>query len=154
MGPLFSADARLLLAQIMHLMECLPSSSDAHVEARRFNRLHRRSVQRLYEMCAAPIDLGRKDWPSEDMPEGLALRIEQFRSRGRMPELEGEIADRQFWIDLMIAFGVVPTRHDRRADAFNARQLDRALGTIRGQLEQSLAATQTMQQFMQRFGDS
>lgn len=154
MGPMFSADARLLLLQVMHLVECLPSSHDAHVEARRFNRLHRRSVQRLYEMCAAPIALGRKDCPGDDMLEGLALRIDQFRSRGHLPELEGEIADRQFWIDLMISFGVAPTRNDRRADALDARQLDRALGTIRGQLEQSLAAMPTMQQFMQRFGDS
>ena len=154
MGPMFSADARLLLLQVMHLMECLPSSSAAHVEARRFNGLHERSVQRLYEMCAAPIVLGRKDCPSEDMPEGLALRMEQFSSRGRLPELDGEIADRQFWIDLMICFGVVPTRHDRRADALDARQLDRALGTIRGQLEQSLAAMPTMERFLQRFGDS
>ena len=154
MGPMFSADARLLLLQVMHLVECLPSSHDAHVEARRFNRLHRRSVQRLYEMCAAPIALGRKDCPGDDMLEGLALRIDQFRSRGHLPELEGEIADRQFWIDLMICFGVVPTRHDRRADALDARQLDRALGTIRGQLEQSLAAMPTMERFLQRFGDS
>lgn len=154
LGPLFSADIRLLLLQIMHLSECLPTGADALVGARRFNRLHQRSVERLYEMCAAPIILARKDCPSADMPEGLALRIEQFRSRGRMPELEGEIADRQFWIDLMVSFGIMPERHDRRADAFDARQLDRALGTIRGQLEQSLAAMHTMQQFMQRFGDS
>lgn len=160
LGPLFSVDPRLLLTQAVQLAECLPATEDTTVEARRFNRLHARAVQRLYELVGAPLHLNRRGeeaWQalrSIAPPEGLALRIQQFRSRGRMPEFDGEVVDRQLWIDMFIAFGVLPSRHDRRADAFDARQLDAALGTIRGQIEQALAAVLTQGQFMQRFGNA
>ncbi|WP_370034061.1 tryptophan 7-halogenase [Qipengyuania mesophila] len=160
LGPLFSADARLLFLQAAHLAECLPVTAEMTVEARRFNRLHARSVERLYELVGAPLHLNRRDEEAwQDLraiapPEGLALRIEQFRGRGRMTEFDGEVADRQFWIDLLIGFGVLPGRHDRRAEAFDPRQLDAALGAVRGQIEQALAAMPTQAQFMQRFGNA
>ena len=159
LGPLFSADARLLLAQIRELTACLPARTDALAEARRFNRLHARAIDRLYELVATPLHLNRRAEPAWKglreiaPPTGLALRIEQFRSRGHLPECDGELVDRQFWIDLLMAFGVVPQRHVRRAEAFAPRQLDSALGTIRGQLDAALAAMPTRDRFLLRFGD-
>ncbi len=150
-GPLFCADTRLFLRQVAHLMECLPAGKEAPAEARRFNRLHSQAVQRLYEFCAAPIVLGRAEGGEGDIPEGLTLRIQQFRSRGGMPELEADLVDRQTWIDLLVSFGIVPQRHDRRADSFDPRQLDRALGAIRGDLEKALANMPSQNVFMQRF---
>ena len=158
LGSLFSADGRLLLTQAVHLAQCLPASADMSVEARRFNQLHSRSVSRFDELVAAPLFLNRRTerhWRNlrkAAPPEGLALRIDQFRSRGRLPELDGEVVDRQFWIDLLMAFGVIPERHDRRAEAFDPRQLDRALGTIRAQLDQTLAAMPPHADFGRRFG--
>lgn len=160
LGPLFSADARMLLLQVEALVQCLPATSEMRVESRRFNRLHARTVEHLYELIAAPLHLNRRveePWRAlraVEPPEGLALRIEQFRSRGRLPEFDGEVVDRQFWIDLLIGFGVLPARHDRRAGAFDPRQLDAALGTVRGQIDQALAAMPTQAQFMQRFGNA
>lgn len=61
LGPLFSADARLLFLQATHLAECLPATAEMTVEARRFNRLHARSVERLYELVGAPLHLNRRD---------------------------------------------------------------------------------------------
>ena len=68
-----------------------------------------------------------------------------------MPELDAEVVDRQFWIDLLIGFGVVPRRHDRRADGYDPRQLDAALGTVRKQIDEALAAMPTQPEFLQRF---
>ena len=69
-----------------------------------------------------------------------------------MPELEADLVDRQTWIDLLVSFGIVPQRHDRRADSFDPRQLDRALGAIRGDLEKALANMPSHNVFVQRFG--
>ncbi|QYJ05900.1 tryptophan 7-halogenase [Qipengyuania flava] len=152
LGPLFAADARLLLLQAQHLLETLPATPDFAAEARRFNQLHWRSVERLSEWVAVPTSLGAE--AQQPVPEGLALRVEQFRSRGRMPSLDGDVLDRQTWIDLLLAFGVIPQRHDRRADAFDPRQLDHALGTVRGQLEQALKAMPDSARFRHRFASS
>lgn len=152
LGPLFAADPRLLLLQAQHLLETLPATQDFVAEARRFNQLHCRSVERLSEWVAVPTGLGSD--AQAPMPEGLALRVEQFRSRGRMPSFDGDILDPQTWIDLLLTFGVIPQRHDRRADAFDPRQLDRALGTVRGQLEQALKAMPASARFRQRFASS
>lgn len=157
LGSLFSADGRLLLAQAMHVAQCLPASADMAVEARRFNQLHSCSVSRFDELVAAPLFLNRRTEPHwRDLrkaapPAGLALRIEQFRSRGGLPEFDGEVVDRQYWIDLLMGFGVVPERHDRRADGFDPRQLDRALGMIRAQLDQALGGMPTRAAFGHRF---
>ena len=159
LGPLFSADGRLLLSQCRQFAECLPARTGMAVEARRFNRLHARTIERLYELVALPLHLNRREEPAWKAlreiapPGGLALRIEQFRSRGHLPECDGELVDRQFWIDLLMVFGVVPQRHDRRAEAFAPRQLDSALGTIRRELDTALAAMPTRARFMERFGD-
>ena len=143
-GGLFSADSRLLLAHALDLVQCLPATRDMTVEARRFNALHARTIERLAELVAAPLALNTR---SEQEWQALRLRIDQFGSRGRMPEFDGEIVDRQFWIDLLMASGVVPRSHDRRADAFDPRQLDRALGTVRAQLDQTLREMSSQAEF-------
>ena len=123
------------------------------VEARRFNALHARTIERLAELVAAPLALNTRseqEWQAvraSPVPEALRLRIDQFGSRGRLPEFDGEIVDRQFWIDLLMASGVVPRSHDRRADAFDPRQLDRALGTVRAQLDQTLREMSSQAEF-------
>ena len=153
---LFSADSRLLLAHALHLVQCLPATRDMTVEARRFNALHARTIERLGELVAAPLALNTRseqEWQAvraSPVPKALRLRIDQFRNRGRLPEYDGEIVDRQFWIDLLMAFGVVPRSHDRRADAFDPRQLDRALGTVRAQLDQALRAMPSQEEFAAR----
>jgi len=153
---LFSADSRLLLAHALHLVQCLPATRDMIVEARRFNALHARTIKRLAELVAAPLALNTRseqEWQAvraSPVPEALRLRIDQFRNRGRLPEFDGEIVDRQFWIDLLMASGVVPRSHDRRADAFDPRQLDHALGTVRAQLDQALRAMPSQEEFAAR----
>ena len=155
-SELFSADSRLLLAHALHLVQCLPATRDMTVEARRFNALHARTIERLGELVAAPLALNTRseqEWQAvraSPVPEALRLRIDQFRNRGRLPEFDGEIVDRQFWIDLLMASGVVPGSHDRRADAFDPRQLDRALGTVRAQLDQALRAMPSQEEFAAR----
>jgi hypothetical protein len=152
-GGLFSADSRLLLAHALDLVQCLPATRDMTVEARRFNALHARTIERLAELVAAPLALNTRseqEWQAvraSPVPEALRLRIDQFRNRGRLPEFDGEIVDRQFWIDLLMASGVVPRSHDRRADAFDPRQLDRALGTVRAQLDQTLREMSSQAEF-------
>ena len=153
---LFSADSRLLLGHALDLAQCLPATRDMTVEARRFNALHARTIERLAELVAAPLALNTRteqEWQAvraSPVPEALRLRIDQFSNRGRMPEFDGEIVDRQFWIDLLMASGVVPRSHDRRANAFDPRQLDRALGTVRAQLDLALRAMPSQEKFAAR----
>lgn len=159
-GVLFGLAAPYLFAQIRTLAECFPASGDMQTEARRFNQTQARMAERFHEIAAAPIHLNRQKDPAWRAlraiaaPDGLSLRIERFASRGDMPGLEGEVVDRQFWIDLLLDLGVVPARHDRRAEGFEPRQLDAALGTIRGQIDAALRAMPSRSAFMARYRDS
>jgi len=76
----------------------------------------------------------------QPLPESLAIRLDQFRSRGRLVTFEGEIWDEQSWIDLLIGFGVVPERHDPMARSLDMAIMARRLKKLTGAFDQALAS--------------
>ena len=74
------------------------------------------------------------------MPDSLRIRMEQFRSRGRLVTFEGEIFDEQSWIDLMIGFGVIPDRIDPMARSLDMAAMSRRLKNLTGAFDQALAS--------------
>lgn len=133
LGPYQSADMRLLHEQALHLVHCLPATRRMDVEATEFNRKQARSAEQVRDFVLLPPVLnGRDDAPWADMrkaalPETLALRLDQFRSRGRFITFDNELFDRQTWIDMMIGFGVVPERFDPLARSIDMRQVQPVL---------------------------
>ena len=146
LGPYLSADMRLLHEQALHLVRYIPARREMTVEATAFNHAQRSAVQQLRDFIAVPFLLNdRQDAPWSDMravepPESLAIRLEQFRSRGRIVTFDGELFDRQSWIDMMIAFGILPQRYDPRVDAMDMRRIAPVLKQMTDTFTREIAA--------------
>ena len=145
-GPFLSADITLLHRQAVLLEELLPTRSDMRIEAGEFNRRHLMAAEHIRDYMLLPFALnGRDDAPwsgirNGDLPDSLAIRLEQFRSRGRFVAFESEIFDEQSWIDLMIGFGVVPERYDPMARSLDMATTARRLRNLASAFDQALAS--------------
>lgn len=145
-GPYLSADMRLLHEQALQLVRYIPARREMTVEATAFNHAQRDVAHQLRDFLAVPALLNeRNNAPWSDIgtlepPESLAIRLEQFRSRGRFVTFDGELFDRQSWIDMMIAFGIVPQRYDPRVDAMDMRRIAPVLKQMTDTFTREIAA--------------
>lgn len=145
-GPWLCGDTTLLNRQACLLDELIPVGLDMTVEAREFNRRHLLAAGQVGDFIQLPFVLnGRSDAPwcgmaNSHLSENLAIRLEQFRSRGRFVAFEGEIYDEQSWIDLMIGFGVVPERYDPMAEALDMGVMARRLKNLASAFDGALTA--------------
>lgn len=157
-GPYLSADMTILLRQIMVLADHMPTRLDMTVEAREYNRRHLIAVEQVRDFILLPFALNRRDdaiWSEmrdSKLPESLAIKIEQFRSRGRLASFEGEIFDEESWIDLMIGFGVVPDRYDPMAASLEMANMARRLKNLSAAFDQALASMQPYEDGIRDFG--
>ncbi|WP_299326521.1 tryptophan 7-halogenase [Parasphingopyxis sp.] len=145
-GPYLSPDMRLLHEQALLLVRHLPAVGRMTVEAAEFNAKQLNVARQLRDFLAIPFLLNARDempWASvrgASLPQSLAIRLEQFRSRGRFVTFDSEQFDRQTWIDLMIGFGVVPCRYDSQVDAMDMRRIAPALKQMTDRFTQTIAA--------------
>ena len=145
-GPFLSADMTILQHQAVLLSRHLPVHLDMTVEAREFNRRHLIVAEQIRDFVQLPFALNRRDdapWASareSNLPDSLAIRLQQFRSRGRFVAFEGEIFDAQSWIDLMIGFGLVPERYDPMAQSLDMTNMARRLKKLTMAFDHALAA--------------
>ncbi|MEP6174737.1 MAG: tryptophan 7-halogenase, partial [Parasphingorhabdus sp.] len=88
------------------------------------------------------------------LSENLAIKIEQFRSRGRLASFEGEIFDEQSWIDLMIGCGIVPGRYDPMAASLDMTHMARRLKNLSVAFDQALVRTPEYEDGVRDFGSN
>ena len=142
-GPFLCADTTMLHRQAVILEALVPTGLDMTVEAREFNRRHLIVAEQVRDFILLPLVLnGRTDAPWRgigNLPESLAIRLEQFRSRGRLVTFESELFDEQSWIDLMIGFGIVPDRCDPMARSLDMGLLARRLKKLTQAFDRALA---------------
>ena len=145
-GPFLSADMTMLNRQAALLAELMPTRLDMAVEAGEFNRRHLILAEHIRDFVQLPLLLnGREDAPwsdlrDSDLPDSLAIRLQQFRSRGRLVAFDGELIDEQSWIDLMIGFGIVPERFDPMARALDMAAMARRLKNLTNAFDLALAS--------------
>ena len=145
-GPFLSADTMMLHRQAALFTDHLPARLEMTVEAREFNRRHLLVAQQVRDFVQLPLALNRREdapWAGlrgRTLAESLAIRIDQFRSRGRFVAFESEICDEQSWIDMMIGFGVVPGRVDPMAQSLDMTTMSRRLKNLTTAFDQALAA--------------
>lgn len=121
--PLTPAPMLLLQRDIERLASLIPFSREMSVERREYNRqcdedyTHAEIFNRaLFE--TTPVADGEY-WRAareEPVPDKLAIKIAQFRSRGLVVSFDLEPFNPEDWIILHHGMGRSPTRHDRVAD--------------------------------------
>ena len=144
-GPFLSADTMMLHHQAALFTDHLPARLEMTVEAREFNRRHLLVAQQVRDFVQLPLALNRREdapWAGlrgRTLADSLAIRIDQFRSRGRFVAFESEIYDEQSWIDMMIGFGIVPERYDPMAQSLDMAMMARRLKKLSSAFDRALA---------------
>lgn len=155
-GPCFSADMRFTHEQALQLARLIPAKLSMQAEAERFNSEHHLVAAQIRDFLTLPLALNsRSDAPWRDfrdllLPESLAIRLGQFRSRGRFVAFDHELFDRQSWIELMIGMGVVPDRCDARVGAIDMQQLRRVLKAMAQGFTDTIAAMADRDDYLQQ----
>ena len=152
-GPVFSADLRLLTQQLMRLVSLLPSGRSMQSEATAFNGIHRDLVAEISDYVSLLFVLNGREEPvweaikSAPVSAGLRRRIEQFLSRGRFMPYEYEVFDRQNWVDCLIGYGLVPQRVTTQMRTVDPRLMAPVLHDILGQFDRAIRNMPTQERF-------
>lgn len=145
--PLTHAPMLLLQRDIERLASLIPFSADMSMERREYNRQcdddysHAALFNRAFFETPAPPD--SEYWRAardEPVPEKLAVKIAQFRSRGLLVAYDLEPFNPEDWTILHHGQGRLPARHDRVADRASDTDVTRLLENRRRDIEKLVRA--------------
>ncbi len=116
--PLLPVHLSLAHNAIERALMLLPGRDFHSVETDEYNRLTMQESDRVRDFAALfYLRSGRSDgvWAdlaALDPPPSLALTLDQFETRGRLPFFEQDIFDRDHWLAALIGLGIMPARID------------------------------------------
>jgi tryptophan halogenase len=156
MEPLESTSIHLVQSAISRLLDLLPAGRIAEAEIAEFNRkcdfewerirdfiiLHYRGTEREEPLWRECRDMA--------LPEGLAHRIELFRSAGRVGRDHDELFAEVAWLQVMIGQGMMPEAWHPLADGFSAEDLAGFLADMRRLVDHEAARMPAHGDFIER----
>ena len=141
--PLEGANLHVAQSAILRAVELLPGRDCHPLELAEYNRRTEWETLRARDFMALHyLRAGRGSGPfwkalqGREPPETLALTLEQFERRGRLPFFEEESFDSESWLAVLFGLGVMPREVDPIADGIGE---DQAAAAIAG-LAERLAA--------------
>jgi tryptophan halogenase len=154
--PLESTSLHLIQSAVFRFLSLMPTSTGHDPAAEmEFNRL---SVAE-YEQCRDFIILHYvanersepfwRECRSVAMPEGLAHRIELFRTRGKVARQDGHLFSDSSWIAVMLGQGITPKQWDPLADTLPLAELQARATELRDSLHRAIARMPTHAQFIE-----
>lgn len=121
--PLEGANLHLAQSAILRAIELLPGSDCHPLELAEYNRRTGWETLRVRDFIAVHyLRSGRTGGPfwkalaGRAPPETLALTLEQWERRGRLPFFEEESFDKESWASVLFGLGVLPRHVDPVAD--------------------------------------
>lgn len=144
--PLHSMPFSLLQNGIERLLGLLPASMEMEAEAKEYNRAAVEEIDRAQDLALLPYRLngrnGEPIWDQARYPSGpseLERKIDLYRSRGRMPLLDGDLLDEGEWAALFDGHGETPQRTDALAETIPLQRLTGQLARMRQVMIQAIA---------------
>jgi tryptophan halogenase len=116
--PLDAGPEHLIQGGVTRLIALFPRPGQTRAAAGEYNRLAAETIERLRDLAVLRHRLARRPGAVWDLaraaptPEGLAYKIAQFESRGRVVMYDEETFDEAGWTAALVGHGVVPRRHD------------------------------------------
>lgn len=134
LDPLANANLHAAQNAIQRALELLPGRDCHALELREYNRRTAQETTRIRDFLALHyLRSGRGEgtfWEGlrrRPLPDSLALTVEQFEARGRLPFFEEESFDKDSWLAVLLGLGVVPRRIDPAAAAVTAGEAEPAI---------------------------
>jgi tryptophan halogenase len=127
--PLEGTNLHLAQSAILRALELLPGRDCHPLELAEYNRRTEWETIRVRDFIALHyLRSGRSDGPfwaplaGRAPPETLALTLEQWERRGRLPFFEEESFDKESWAAVLFGLGVMPRDVDPVADGVALEQ--------------------------------
>lgn len=107
--PVGQLNLHLAQTAITRALALLPGRDCHPLELGEYNRRTEQQAHRIRDFAV----LHYLPWHHDkaipvELPDSLALMLDQFRSRGRLPYFEGETFDRHGWLATLFGLGIVP----------------------------------------------
>ena len=158
--PLESTSIQIVQASIARLLALFPDSTFGQTEIDRFNA---ESVQDMidirdmlvlhYMMTERQTDLWRA-CRELDPPEGLAQKLEMFRSSGRIFREHTEFFTEPSWLAVMIGQGIEPRAHHPVANLLDDGEALQRLEHIRQVIAHAVTQMPTQDAFLAQRGSA
>lgn len=146
-NPIDNPGLHSLHLGLAHLINLLPVTRDATIEAAAYNRIIRQAFERLRDFQIAHFKLNQNFdkayWDGARamaIPDTLRDKIDLFLARGRTSLLDEETFEDDSWLASFFGHGLLPQSWDPVADRVPqdeaVAQFKRMLGFIREQVEE------------------
>jgi tryptophan halogenase len=144
--PLQSASLHLVQSALSRLLRLFPAGPHQDVEAAEYNRQSAEELDRLRDVTILRYKLngrrGEAFWDAAramSIPDPLQHKLDLYRSRGRVPLLDGDLFEEAEWAAMLDSHGIRPRRHDPRADAFPLERVRSHFAAIRSAMLKAAA---------------
>ena len=156
--PLENLEIHIAQIGIARLLALFPDTSFAAGEREEYNRLMASELDRMRDFlilhyCAT----ARTDSPfwnhcrEMQVPEMLAHKIRQFRSRGRVVLYDEETFSEDSWASVFLGQEVIPRRYDPLVDNLETGQLKTQLQRIRSTVRQGADSMPSHAAFIRKY---
>lgn len=149
--PLHAVALHNVADAIDRLVTLFPDAKYQPILASEYDRQTVAQAERTRDFALLHYRLAGRDEPmwhdtiQAPLPDSVAWKLDQYRSRGRITLYDDETFDRDEWVMLLDAMGVRARRHDALADLIPGDQLVRHLSHLRGAIVEAVRAMPTHQ---------
>jgi tryptophan 7-halogenase len=157
--PLESTSIHLVQSGIARLLSLFPSRAFSAPEIERFNVQTTQEYIDIRDFLVLHYGATERDdsefWNycrTLDPPEGLAAKLEMFRSSGRVFREHNELFTETSWLAVMVGQGVQPLSYHPAADILPDVETLKRLEHIRGVVAGAAKAMPTQDEFLRHIG--
>jgi len=137
LGPLESANLRIVQSGLSRLIALFPHRTDNAAAAAEYDRLMASEIERVRDLVVLHALLNRRAgealWDAcraAEAPDSLAYKLDLFESRARFAPIDEEPFPPSAWTSVLLGQGVRPRRYDRLADAIDKAGLETTLAQM------------------------
>ncbi len=153
--PLESTSIHLIQTGIAKLLSLFPDRRFLPVEADEYNRLMTAAYDGVRDFIILHYHATeRTDTPfwndvrTMGVPDGLAAKLELFRTKGRFFRYDDELFSTASWVAVMLGQRVRPDGYDQIVDALDEGKLAAAVERMRQEIRRSVGAMPTHGDFI------
>ena len=157
--PLESTSIHLVQSGIARLMTLFPTPEFKLAEIERYNRMTEQEYVDIRDFLVLHYSATERDdtpfWNycrNIAPPEGLAEKLEMFRSSGRVFREHNELFTETSWESVLIGQGVEPCGYHPAADLLPDEETLKRLASIRGTIARTVEQMPTQEEFLRANG--
>jgi tryptophan 7-halogenase len=157
--PLESTSIHLVQSGIARLLALFPDTGFGNVERDRFNLETEREYLNIRDFLVLHYRASERDdsefWRycrNLEAPDGLAEKIDMFRSSGRIFRENNELFTEDSWLSVMLSQGITPQAYHPAAHMLDDAETRTRLTHIRGVIRQTVDQLPSQAQFLNQIG--